>query len=146
MGYQVEYLIDVLPARARGWLSALPGWWAEPESPDDLPDGEFQWGDLSLHVELGLRACRLRVPQIKYSWLIADHAPSLKQIARLEDWLCGSLPGVRAVRVDEFLRQEWESRSGREWQEWPNAVGALRDWLLSSRQDARHFRLLANEE
>jgi hypothetical protein len=76
-----------------------PGWWAEPEAAGDLPSGEFQRNGLSLHDDLGPAACQIRVPQIKYSWLTGHHAPSLEQVARLEDWLAASLPGVRAVQV-----------------------------------------------
>ena len=146
MGHQVEYLIDLPAARARAWLSVLPGWWAEPESPGELPYGEFQWGDLSLHADLGPTACRLRAPAIRYSGLVGGHAGSLEQVARLERWLAQSLPGVRAVRVDELLRLDWESQSGRAWQDWPDPVGALRQWLLASGQDTRYFRLLLDEQ
>jgi hypothetical protein len=142
VGHQVEYLIDVQPARARVWLASLDGWWAEPESPDKVLYGEFQGSDLSLHARLGPAACQVCVPQIKYSWLIADHAPALEQTARLESWLSGSIPCVKAVRIDELLRLDWESQTGREWQEWPNPVEALLEWLLSSGQEAAHFRLL----
>jgi hypothetical protein len=146
VGHQVEYLIDVLPGAARAWLSELVGWWTEPKSLDVMPYGEFQWGELSLLAELGPKACRIRVPQIKYSWLIAGHAASLESVARLETWLSESLPSVRAVRVDELLRIGWESHTGLEWQQWPDPVGMLRDWLLSSGQDAAYFRLLPNEQ
>ena len=146
MGHQVEYMIDVEPARAREWLSPLPGRWVEPESADVMPFGEFEWRGLSLHAELGPVALLVSVPQIKYSWLIGDHAPSVEQIARLEGWMSESLAGAQSVRVDELLRLEWESQSKREWQKWPDPTRTLRNWLLSSRQDAAYFRLLPTEQ
>jgi len=145
MGHQVEYVVDLPPARADEWLSPLPGWWAEPKSPGELPYGEFEWGGQSLHADLGPVACQIRVPQIKYSWVTADHAASLAWVARFEDWLSEALPGVRAVRVDELLRLNWESESGREWYQWPDPIRALRDWLLGRGEDARYFRLLPAE-
>jgi hypothetical protein len=145
MGHQVEYLIDVQPVRARAWLASLDGWWADPKSPDEVPYGKFQWFNLSLHTRLGPTACQVCVIPIKYSWLIADHAPALEQIARLENWLSESLPTVQAVRIDELLRLDWESQTGREWQEWSNPAEALRHWLLTSGQEAAHFRLLPDK-
>ena len=145
MGHQVEYVIDLPLARAREWLSTLPSWWAEPESPDQLPYGEFEWGGRSLHAELGPMACQLRVPQIKYSWLIGEDAPSVDWVARFEDWLSEQLPGIRAVRLDELLRLEWEARAGRPWQEIPDPVGALWRWLPSHLYGPAYFRLLPEE-
>jgi hypothetical protein len=86
------------------------------------------------------------VPQIKYSWLIAAHTPSVERIARLEGWLSESLPCVRAVRVDELLWLDWKSHSEREWWQWPDPVLALRGWLLSTGQDAAYFRLLPDAQ
>lgn len=145
MGHQVEYLIDLPHARAQEWLSTIPGWWAEPEATGELPYGEFEWSDISLHADLCHAACHVVVPRIKYSWLVGDHAPSMEQVARLEGWLSDSLPGVRVIRLDELLRFDWESQSAREWWQWPDPVRALRDWLLSSGQDAAYFRLLPDE-
>jgi hypothetical protein len=145
MGHQVEYVIDLPPPRAREWLSTLPGWWAEPGAPGQLPYGEFEWGGRALHADLGPMACQVRVPEIKYSWLIGTPAPSLAWVARFEDWLSETLPGVRAVRLDEVLRLEWEAQAGRPWEEIPDPVGALRR-LLPSREDwPSHFRVLSEE-
>lgn len=146
MGHQVEYLIDRPPAPARAWLSSLSGWWAELGSPEERPWGEFEWGGQALHADLGPVACHVSVPCIKYSWLIGSNEQSLAWVARFEAWLSGALSGVLAVRVDELLRLEWESQSKREWWQWPDAVRALRGWLIASGQDAAYFRLLPDEQ
>ncbi len=146
MAHQVEYLIDLPPARARAWLSALPGWWAEPEAGGEMPYGEFQWEALALHAALGPTACQVAAPQIRYSWLLGGHPSAVTQIARLEGWLSASLPGVRAVRVDELLRLDWEAQTGREWEDRADPVTELRQWLRSTGQDAAHFRLLPDEQ
>ncbi len=146
MGHQVEYVIGLPPVPAREWLSSLSGWWAELGSPDEMPWGEFDWDGQTLHAYLGPAACHVRVPCIKYSWLIGGHEPSLAWVARFEAWLSETLPGVRAVRLDELLRLRWEAWSGREWGRWPDPVRTLRDWLLASDQDAAYYRLLPDAE
>jgi hypothetical protein len=145
MGYQVQYVIDLPPARAREWLSALPGWWVKPEPPCELPYGEFEWGGQSLHVDLGPVACSVRVPRIKYSWLIGAHAPSVEWVARFEGWLSEALPGVRAVRLDEQVREQWEVWAGRSWEELPDPVGSLRGWLPSHECGPDYFRFLLSD-
>ena len=144
MGHQVEYVIDLPPAPAREWLSSLDGWWAAPESPDEMPWGEFAWGGKSLHATLGPVACWVRVPQIKYSWLL-DPSPSVEWVARFERYLCEALPGVRAVRLDELVRIQWEAWTGREWEELPDPVGSLWGWLPSHEYGPDYFRLLPGE-
>ena len=146
MGHQVEYVIDLPPAPVREWLSSLSGWWAELESPGEIPWGEFEWGGQALHADLGPAACQVRVPCIKYSWLIGDHEASLAWVARFEAWLPEALAGVRAVRVDELLRLDWESQSGRELWQWPDPVRSLREWLLASGQDAHVRAFLKSSE
>ena len=68
-------------------------------------------------------ACQVRVPEIKYSGLISEHASPVAWVARFEDWLSETLPGVRVVRLDELLRLEWEvrkpvGRGRRYWTPW----------------------------
>jgi hypothetical protein len=142
MGHQLEYLVALPLPSAQEWLSRLDGWWATPEAPDEKPWGEFLWAGLSLLAELAPAACHLRVPGIKYSWLIGDHGPSLDRVAQFEHWLAGSLPGVQAVRVDELLRLQWESRFGRTWDQRPDPVRAIGEWLMTSGQDTRYYVLL----
>ena len=146
MGHQVEYVIDLPPTRAREWLSSLPGYWAEPESPEESPYGEFEWGGLVLDADLAPTACHVCVPEIKYSWLIGDDAPSLDWVTRFEAWLAEVLPGVRAVRLDEFVRLEWEAQAGRPWKEIPDPVGDLQGWLPSHDCGPAYFRLLPEDQ
>src|SRR5271166_4500087 len=124
MGHQVEYLVDLPASRARAWLSSLPGLWDEPGYPGALPNHLSEWGGKSLFAYVGPAAFEVSVPAIKYSWLIAEHTPSVEWVVRFEDWLVGALPGVRVVRVDELLWGMWQSESGREWHQWPDPVRA----------------------
>jgi hypothetical protein len=139
----VEYVIDLPPARAREWLSSLEGWWVTPESPHERLYGEFEWGGQALHVSLGLAACFVSVPRIKYSWLL-DPSPSVEWVVSFERWLCETLPGVRAVRLDELLRLAWEREVGRDWDEFPDPVGELWAWLPTQEREygSEYFRLL----
>lgn len=148
MGYCIEYLIDLTPPRAREWLSPLEGFWVDRETDDHIPFAELKWGGLSLFADFGPTACLARVPSLNYSWLIADHLPAVEHIARLEEWLCTTLPGVRAIRVDELLFGEWQRETEREWYEWPDPVRGLYKWLLTSEwgDDPRYFRLLPDEQ
>jgi hypothetical protein len=146
VGYQVEYIIDLSPARAREWMSALPGWWADPESPGQLAYGEFEWGGQFLHVDLGAVACSVRVPRINYSWLVCGHAPSVEWVDRFEEWLSASLPGARAVRLDELVREQWEAWAGRSWEELSDPVESLRGWLPSHEYGPDCFRFLIAEQ
>lgn len=145
MGHQVEYMIDLPPAPARGWLSSLDGWWAAPDSPREMPSGEFAWGGQSLHATLGPVACWVRVPWIKYSWLL-DPSPSVEWVVRFEQYLYAALSGVRAVRLDELVRIQWEAWAGREWDELPDPVGSLWGWLPSHECGPEYFRLLPVEQ
>jgi hypothetical protein len=146
VGYQVEYLIDLPPAPAREWLSALDGWWATPESSDELPWGEFAWGGQALHADLGPVAGWVRVPCIKYSWLIHGDEPSVEWVTRFERYLCATLPGIRMVRLDELVRIQWEAWAGREWAELPDPVGSLWGWLPTHEYGSDYFRLLPAEQ
>ncbi len=129
MGHYLEYVIDLPAAQAREWLAPL-GWFA----PDyelrcgELPYGEFAWGGKSLHATFGPAACFVSVPEIKYS-LLLDPSPSVEWVARFEKWLGETLPGVRAVRLDELLRINWEQEIGRDWDKVPDPVSALWAWL-----------------
>jgi hypothetical protein len=145
MGHQVEYVIDLPPARAREWLSSLGGWWAISESPDEMPWGEFAWGGQALHATLGPVACWVCVLRIKYSWLL-DPSSSVEWVARFEGWLCETLPGVRAVRLDELVRIQWEGWAGRPWEEMPDPVGSQWEWLPSHEYGPEYFRLLPGEQ
>jgi hypothetical protein len=125
----------------------LPGWWAEADLHGGPLSGEFEWEGRALHADLGAEACQVRVPQIKYSWLIARHPPSVGWVARFEDWLEETLPDVPVVRVDELLRLKWEAQAGRSWWAIPHPVGDLRDWLLCYEfgrplDSPSHFRFL----
>ena len=146
MGHQVEYIIDLPPARTREWLSSIDGRWATPASPNESPWGEFAWGGQTLHTTLGPAACWVCVPQIKYSWLL-DPSPSVEWVARFERWLGEVLPGVRLVRLDELLRLAWEREVGRDWDEVPDPVGVLWDWLPAQEEEYgdQYFRLLPAE-
>jgi hypothetical protein len=145
MGHQVEYLLKLAPPLARGWLTRFDGFWVELEVTGELPCGVFRlWDDLSLHADLARTACMLSVPGIKYSWLIAEHAPALAHIERFERLLAESLPGVLGLRVDELFRLEWEEAVGSPCEELPAPVESLRNWLPLSDADPRHFRFLPN--
>src|SRR3954466_317842 len=118
MGHQVEYFLKVSSPLAREWLSKFDGFWVEPEATGELAYGEFRlWDDLYLHATLASSASWLRVPQIKYSWLIAEDRKSLTQVDRLERQLASCLPDVTIIRVDEFVRLLWEAEVGLSWQE-----------------------------
>ena len=145
MGHQVEYVIDLPPTRARGWLSPLGSWFA-PESPDEMPQGEFGWGGEALHATLAPAACFVSVPTIKYSWLL-DPSPAVEWVARFERWLCETLPGVRAVRLDELLLLAWEREAGRLLCEVPDPVGAMWAWLPTQEEQygSEYFRLLPGQ-
>lgn len=54
----------------REWLTGLPGARFEPDSPEEMPSGQFSWGGEVLCVYLGPAACYVCVPTIKYSWLL----------------------------------------------------------------------------
>jgi hypothetical protein len=143
LGHQVEYLLDIAPAEARRRLSPLEGFWIEPESPGGQPYGELRlWDALALHADLSPSACRLAVPQIKYSWLIAGHPAPLADIERLERLLVELLPGVPIIRVDEFVRLKWEADIGSAWDDLPTPAGSLCEWLFSSNEDSAYFRFL----
>ncbi len=102
-------------------------------------------GGQALHVSLGSVACFVSIPQIKYSWLL-DPSPSVEWVSNFERWLCESLPGVRAVRLDELLRLAWEREVGRDWDEVLDPVGALWAWLPAQENEygSEYFRLLPN--
>lgn len=146
MGHQVEYFIDLSPQQAREWLSTLHGWWAEPESLGELPNGEIDWCEQSLHVDLGRAACQIRIPKIKYSWLIFEDAASVNWLRHFEEWLVETLPGVRAIRLDELLRLEWEASTGQEWEKIENLFSILPHWLQTNGCDPRYFRLLPDDQ
>jgi hypothetical protein len=146
MGYQVEYLLKLTPDAARHWLSRFKGFWVEPSAPGELPSGEFHlWDDQWLHADLGPTACWLRLPRVKYSWLIAAHPPALATVARFERLLAESLPGGEAVRVDELVREQWEAWAGRTWEELADPVGSLRAWLPSLEYGSDYFQFLPAE-
>lgn len=148
MGYCIEYLIALPPTSAREWLSPLDGFWSFLEGDPPLPYGELKWGGFSLFAELGPTGCLACVPELIYSWLVADHPPAVEHIARLEEWLCTTLPGVRAIRVSESCTGDWHRETEREWYEWPDPVRALYEWLTTSEwgDDPRYFRLLPDEK
>lgn len=142
MGHYVEYLIDVPADRARDWLSSQSGSWLESETTAAIPHGEFDFDRLSVNVELHPAACHLSIPQIKYSWLIDNHCQSVELITQFELEVCQMLPEVDKVRIDELLWLVWQSQTGRTWDEWPNPTRQLKSWILSTSQDAAHFRIM----
>ena len=144
MGYQVEYFLKLASGPARLWLSTFDGFWSHPEAPGELLSGEFRpWDDLSLHATLAEMGAHLRVPQIKYSWLIADDPKSVMQVDRLERLFAECLPGVELIRVDEFVRLLGEAELGRSWQELPDPFESLGNWLASSASGPLHHELLS---
>lgn len=145
MGYQVEYLIALPAAAARQWLSTCSGTWFDQDVEAELPYGEFERDGLALHVELAPTACHLRVPEIKYSWLIHEHAPSLERIARLDAWLRKSLPEALIVRIDEFVFEKWNAEHRHEWHRLPSPAAALLDRLTASHEETAHYRILPTE-
>jgi hypothetical protein len=142
VGHQVEYFLKLSPIPAKQWLSRFDGFWAEPESSGEMSYGEFRvLDDVHLHANLAHSGCWLRVPQIKYSWLIAGHRGSITRIELLERLLVESLPSIPILRVDELIRLLWEREVGRSWDELPDPIGSLQNWLISSKQDPSYYRL-----
>jgi hypothetical protein len=147
MGYQVEYLLKLTPVQARDWLSRFDGFWIEPSLAGEIPTGEFRlWDGQDLHADLGPTACWLRLPGVKYSWLITGHPPAIDDVKRFERLLAESLPGVPGVRLDELLREQWEAWAGKSWDELPDPVASLRAWLPSHEYGSEYFRLIPGEE
>ena len=146
MGYQVEYMLDLPPIPARDWLSSFDGWWNTPEDPSEIPSGEFNWGGQPLLVSLGPTASHVAVPSIKYSWLVMAHSPSVEWVDHFERYLCKALPAVRAVRLDELLRVEWEAWADCDWDQLPDPVGSLWSWLPSNEYGTEYFRLFGGEQ
>lgn len=145
MGHQVEYVIDLPPALATDWLSpvSLSCTWFPPEPPDTMTRSEFVWGGQCLHAKLGPTACFMSVPCIKYSWIL-DPSPSLDWVLRFEQWICETLSGVRAIRLDELLMLDWEREVGQVCWEIPDPVSALWAWLptVDERYGDEYHRLL----
>jgi len=50
-------------------------------------------------------------------------------VLRFEQWICETLPGVRAIRLDELLMLHWEREVGQVCWEVPDPVSALWAWL-----------------
>jgi hypothetical protein len=145
VGHQVEYFAKLSPPLAKQWLSGFEGFWFEPEESGELPYGEFHlWEDQYLHADLAEQGSWLRMPRIKYSWLIGGHQESIRQIERLERLMAESLPCVLIVRVDEFLHLLWEAEEGRSWDGLPDPVGSLRDWLITSKQDPSYYKIVCD--
>ena len=144
MGHQSNTYDRLISEMRRDWLFTLPGWWAEPEASGELPYGEFEWGGGRPSPTSARWHARSVCPD-KYSGLISEHASPVAWVARFEDWLSETLPGVRVVRLDELLRLEWEAQAGRPWEKILDPSARSRRWLPSHEYRPAYFRLLPAE-
>jgi|GEM_PF-5656361 len=141
--YHVEYLVAAPAEKLRAWLTAGAICWTAPELPDALPQGVIAWQDLTLPVVLGQHAALLSVPQIPYGWLVGKHPTSLEQIDNLDTWLLLSIPKVPIVRLEEFLRLEWEERTNQTWDQSDDPVAAFQQWLSTAEADPEFYHFVA---
>lgn len=143
MTYHVEYLVAAPSEKLQAWLTAGAIRWTAPESPDAMPQGVIAWQDLTLHVVLGAQAALISVPQIPYGWLVGKHPTSLEQIDNLDTWLLLSIAKAPIVRLEEFLRLEWEERTGHTWNQAADPVAAFQKWLSTADADPEFYHFLA---
>lgn len=143
MTYHVEYLVAAPSEKLRSWLTTGAIAWTAPESPNEMPQGVIAWQDLSLNVVLGPQAALVSVPQIPYGWLVGKHPTSVEQIENLDTWLLLSIPGVPVLRLEEFLRLEWEERTSQTWDQPGDPVAAFQQWLSTADADPEFYHFVA---
>ena len=146
MGHLIDYLVAVDGTAARAALKALSGFWGDPY--DDgapttwegrTPSGQEFWANPGGH------ACLFTLSR-KYSLFIAGDPSALESVRSFEEWLLSALPEGDAVRLDEFVRIQWEREVRAEWWKFVRPTEQILSWIERQLIDTRlHYVVLRSE-
>ena len=135
MGHAVEYVLDLV---ASDFAKSLPheflhhdGFWE-----GSIPDGN---GCLMGFTNEFITC--MSYAEIKYSWLVHEHAESLDRVAKMDAALIKLFPNARILRIDEFLLNNWELRRGESFRSSCDEFDLLLEWLHS--QEQRHWQIVS---
>jgi hypothetical protein len=131
MGYNIEYLVAVPKQAVRGWLESLSGFFM-PEPGDVELDWEGQLeaeGTFWAHVQP--KATHF-VLAAKYSWLFSEHPPTVDFARRFERAFWKGVGEFPLIRLDEWLRADWEQNMQHEWWQVERPVETLLQWLADN--------------
>jgi hypothetical protein len=140
MGYQIEYIVAAPEQAIRSWLETLSGFFYP--DPGDVTfgwEGGLRSGSDSFIADAVADVTKFSLGA-KYSWLFNEYPPTVDFARRFEREFWRKVGPFPLIRLDEFLRAEWEKHVGKQWWQIDKPAAPLLDWLAT--REPTHWTLL----
>jgi hypothetical protein len=125
-------------------LASERGYWSSESDGDEPP----RWEGIcctsgTFWVEPGNHFCLVSLP-VRYSQFLSRGAEAVECVNALEEWLLKKFPANSVLRIDEFVRLQWQHYVGITWWQGRLPIEEFLEWSHNQSADIRfHCAIVA---